>query len=94
MRTQPSKGGKRLGFIAAALAAGVLLTACGDSHDHSEPPAPAPAPTPTPTPVPVIDSFFAYVSARVASLLDTDEPIDIDAVPVTTPENTEPEAVQ
>ena len=94
MRTQPSSARKRLGFATAALAAGLLLTACGDNHDHSEPPAPTPTPTPTPTPVPVVDSFFAYVSALVASTLDSGEPVDIDAVAVTAPDNTEPEAVQ
>ena len=82
MRTQPSSARKRLGFATAALAAGLLLTACGDNHDHSE------------TPVPVVDSFFAYVSALVAPTLDSGEPVDIDAVAVTAPDNTEPEAVQ
>lgn len=91
MRTQPSGARKRLGFAAAALAAGLLLTACGSDNDDRHEPAPSPAPAPAPAPV---DAFFAFVSARVASLLDSDEPVAIDSVTVTTPDNTEPEAVQ
>jgi hypothetical protein len=37
------------------------------------------------------DSFFAVVVARVASLLDNDEPVAIDSAAATAPENTEPE---
>lgn len=95
MRTQPSGARKRLGFATAALAAALLLTACGsDNDDHEPAPGPAPAPTPAPPPVAAVDAFFAFVSAQVASLLDTAEPIAIDTVAVTTPENTEPEPVQ
>ena len=97
MRTQSSGARKGLGFATAALAAALLLTACGsDNDDHQPAPGPAPAPTPTPTPPPVaaVDAFFAFVSAQVAALLDTAEPVAIDAVAVTTPENTEPEALQ
>ena len=99
MRTQPSGARQRLGFASAALAAALLLTACGsdnDDHQAAPGPAPAPAPTPTPTPPPVaaVDAFFAFVSAQVASLLDTAEPVAIDSVTATAPDNTEPEAVQ
>lgn len=97
MRTQPSGARKRLGFASAALTAVLLLTACGSDNDDHEPapaPPPAPAPTPTPPPVASVDAFFAFVSAQVASLLDTAEPIAIDTATATTPENTEPEPVQ
>ena len=90
MRILQTPWRKRAGAVAAALAAGVLLAACHSSHESR---GPAPDPTPTP-PAPVVDSFFTYVSARVASLLDTDEPIAIDAVAATAPDNTEPEPVQ
>lgn len=97
MRTQSSGARKRPGFAAAALAAVLLLTACGSDNDDHEPapaPPPAPAPTPTPPPVAAVDAFFAFVSAQVASLLDTTEPVAIDSVAATAPDNTEPEALQ
>lgn len=94
MRTQPSGARKRLGFAAAALAAAFMLTACGSDNDDRHEPGPAPAPAPAPVPAPAVDSFFAFVSARVASLLDSDEPVAIDSVTATTPDNAEPEAVQ
>lgn len=96
MRTQPSGATRRFGLATAALAAALLLTACGsDSDDREQPaPGPPPAPAPAPTPTPTVDSFFAFVSQQVASLLDMSEPIAIDSVPVTTPENTEPEPLK
>jgi hypothetical protein len=42
----------------------------------------------------VIDSFFAYVEARVDALFDNEEPVDVDAVTVTTPDTTESEPLQ
>lgn len=96
MRKQSSGARKRPGFATAALAAALLLSACGSDNDdrHDPAPPPAPAPGPTPAPAPAVDAFFAFVLARVSSLLDTDEPVAIDAVTVTTPDNTEPEALQ
>ncbi len=97
MRIQPTGARKRLGFATAALAAALLLTACGsDNDDHEPAPAPpaTPAPTPAPPPVSTVDAFFTFVAARVAAMLDTDEPVAIDTVTVTSPDNTEPEAVQ
>lgn len=96
MRKQSSGATRGLSLATAALAAALLLTACGsDSDDHVQPaPGPPPAPTPTPTPTPTVDSFFAFVSQQVMSMLDMAEPIAIDSVPVTTPENTEPEPLK
>ena len=42
----------------------------------------------------VIDTFFSYVAARIASLSETAEPEAVDTVPITAPENTEPEPFQ
>ncbi|HEY0489114.1 MAG TPA: hypothetical protein VGD30_06325 [Telluria sp.] len=92
MRTlQPSRR-PRLAFAAAALAASFLLAGCGSDNDddRSTPPPTAPAPAPTPP----MDAFIAFVKAQVASMLDTTEPVSIDSVTATTPDNTEPEPVQ
>ncbi len=78
----------RNGALLVSLA--LLLGACGGSNEREH--AAAPPPTGT-VPPPVADSFFALVASRVASLLDNDEPVAVDAVTATTPENTEPEPV-
>lgn len=70
----------------------LLLGACSDNDERAHAPAPPP-PTGTVPPPPVADSFFTLVAARVASLLDNDEPVAVDAATATTPENTEPEPV-
>ena len=77
---------------ALLVAVALLLGACGGSDDH-KPPTVTPPPTGT-TPPPVsTDTFFQTVLARVASLLDNEEPIAVDPSPVTVPETTEPEPV-
>ena len=77
---------------ALLLSAALLLAACGGSNDR-DPVATTPPPVGT-TPPPVsTDTFFQTVMARVASLLDNDEPVAIDSFPVTAPETTEPEPV-
>ena len=84
---------RRLRTAALALAAALALGACGGSNDRvHEPPPTGGGTTPPPPPV-ASDSFFAQVVARVAALLDNDEPVAIDAATPTTPENTEPEPV-
>ncbi|RJG09578.1 hypothetical protein [Massilia cavernae] len=89
MRTLQSTWRKRAPAVVLTLAAGVLLTACNSSNDTGGG-SPPPAPTP---PAVVVDSFFTIVAARVASLLDQDEPVAIDTITATAPEDTEPEAV-
>jgi hypothetical protein len=78
----------RNGALLVSLA--LLLGACGGSNEREHVATPAP-PTGTNPPPPAADSFFSLVAARVASLLDNDEPAAIDSVTATTPENTEPE---
>lgn len=87
---------KRGVLIAAALCAALALSACGDAGDRPssqpQPPAGATPPAPTP-PVAQNDSFFAYVAGIVANLFDNTEPVAIDAVTETRPEDTEPQPV-
>lgn len=91
MRTLSPFRRPRLAFAAAALAAGFLLGGCDSNDDDDHPPATPPA---APAPAPAIDAFIAFVKAQVASMLDTTEPVAIDTVVETTPDNTEPEPVQ
>jgi hypothetical protein len=73
------------------LAALVALSACGGS-DHGGPPATTP-PVVTP-PATMVDAFYAAVLALLGDSSDSKEPVAIDPVAVTTPDNTEPEAVK
>ena len=82
---------KRGALAAATLCSLLALSACGGSS-APRPELPPPAGS-TPPPVSAGDSFFAYVAARIGSLLDNEEPAAIDAVTETKPENTEPEPV-
>lgn len=79
----------RTGALLVSLA--LLLGACSDNDERKHVVAPPP-PTGT-VPPPTADSFFTLVASRVASLLDNDEPVAIDALTTSTPENTEPEPV-
>lgn len=82
----------RTGALLVSLS--LMLGACGSSNDRDHvAETPPPPPTGTNPPPAATDSFFALVAARVASLLDNDEPVAIDAITATTPENTEPEPV-
>ena len=82
---------KRGAMLAAAFCTALALAACGSDNDTPQNP-PGGGSTPPP-PVATGDAFFAYVSALVANLFDNTEPVDIDAVAETKPENTEPEPV-
>ena len=77
---------------ALLLSAALLLAACGGSNDR-EPVTPPTTPGGTVTPPVSTDSFFQIVLARVSSLLDNDEPVPVENITVTVPENTEPEPV-
>lgn len=82
----------RMRHAALLLSVAVLLTACGGSDDD-KPVAVTPPPAGTTPPPVASDTFFQTVLARVASLLDNEEPIVVDTIPVTSPETTEPEPV-
>jgi hypothetical protein len=79
---------KQLALIAALALA---LSACGGSSRFESPPLQAGPPAP---PVSMIDAFFAAVRSLVASSPDDTEPVSIDAVAVTAPEDSEPAPVQ
>ena len=84
----------RLRAAILALACAGALAACHSGNDDRPSPPPAGGGgTTTPPPPVASDSFFSLVLARVSSLLDNDEPVAIDAVTATAPENTEPEAL-
>ncbi|QOY93794.1 hypothetical protein IM543_19995 [Massilia sp. UMI-21] len=78
----------RNGALLVSLA--LLLGACGGSNEREHVSTPPP-PTGTNPPPPAADSFFSLVAARVASLLDNEEPGSIDGITPTTPEDTEPQ---
>lgn len=82
----------RMRTSALLVSLALLLGACSDNDERKHVVAPPP-PTGTVPPPPTADSFFTLVAARVASLLDNDEPVAVDALTATTPENTEPEPV-
>jgi hypothetical protein len=87
------------------IAATVILAACGGSDSYKAPDVKPPvvpvcvAPQVLKdnvcvTPEPMVDAFFKYVGGLLAMLFDDKEPVAITDVTVTTPENTEPEAVK
>ena len=83
----------RVPKAALLLSVALFLSACGGSNDRDTPAVTPPPPTGTTPPPVASDTFFQTVLARVSSLLDNDEPISIETIPVTSPENSEPEPV-
>lgn len=83
----------RAGAGMAIVAAALLLAACGGAEhgDQSQVLIGSTESSPTPTSV---DAFIAYVESIVDNVCDTAEPVAIDTVPVTVPENTEPSPVR
>lgn len=85
---------KKYSLIAAA-AAVLALAACSGGDDA---PFPGTAPTPTPTPpvvtppVAAVDAFFTRVNNVVGAQPDDAEAIDITAIALTEPEDSEPVA--
>lgn len=75
----------------------LLLGACGGGSSYNDYPTPAPAPPPPPPvvtpPAPVVDAFFTSVKGSAAAMPDDAEPVSIDAVVATAPEDTEPAEV-
>jgi len=70
------------------LAALVLAAALAACHQHDDATSAAPSESPGPA---ATDTFISYVSQQVAAQSDTAEPVPIDAVAVTTPDDTEPQ---
>ena len=73
-----------------SLIALLALAACGGGGST---PVAATPPAVTP-PVTMADAFFSAVMALIGSSDDTKEPVPVNAVTVTTPEDTEPAAVK
>lgn len=83
--------GKAQAAIAVALLVGAGLSGCGSSDDdHGNGNGNGGGGG---TPAPLIDAFFTAVSSFIAASADTTESAEIDAVVITTPENTEPESL-
>ena len=77
----------------SALCLALLLTACGGGDSSRAYPGPLPTPTPptAPSPVPVVlDAFFSRVLALIGITNEEDEPVTLDDVLVTSPDDTEP----
>jgi hypothetical protein len=70
----------------------VALTACGGSSNHT--PAVTMPPEVTPPPMTLVDAFVTAVLALIGDSSDTKEPVSIDAIAVTAPEDSEPVAVK
>ena len=70
----------------------LLLSACGSSSDNDT--AQASPPPVAATPPPVGDAFFRTISANFFALTDVEEPVQVEAIAATAPENTEPDPVQ
>lgn len=84
------------------IATTVILAACG-GHSSYKAPDPMDPVCVAPqvlkdhvcvTPEPMVDAFFKYVGGLVAMLFDDKEPIAVTDVTLTTPDNTEPEAIK
>lgn len=71
----------------APLALVLLLTACGGSGGSGGSVTP---PVVVPPPVTMVDAFYSAVLALIGASPEDKEPVAIDSVAVTTPENTEP----
>ena len=72
-----------------ALGSSVLLMAlsgCGGSSSSDT------GTTPVTPPVSMLDTFYSVVASLIGTSPDTTEPQSVDAVTVTTPDNTEPVA--
>lgn len=91
MKTSILDKPRRVAGACVLVLAGAGLTACGGGGGGNSATPPPGNQTPPP---PTIDSFFAYVEARVGALLDNDEPIEIETVPATTQDTTEPQPLK
>lgn len=79
--------------LLSALCLALLLTACSDGKNESTfgtPGTPAPPTTPTaPNPV-TLDQFFSRVLALIGVANETDDPVTLDDVLLTAPDDTDP----
>lgn len=81
---------RRIALGAAVIGLHLALAACG-GHDDDPPPVVAP-PVVTP-PVVQVDAFTAQVITVAAAAPETTEGVTVDALVATTPEDTEPVAI-
>jgi hypothetical protein len=84
---------RNLSKLALATALLLALSACGgSSHHDSTPPVTQPPPPP---PVSMVDAFYTAVLALIGDGAEiTTEPVAIESVAATAPEDTEPVAVK
>ena len=84
---------RNLSKLALATALLLALSACGGgSHHDATPPVVTPPPPP---PVSMVDAFYTAVLALIGDGSETTtEPVAIESVAVTTPEDTEPVALK
>ncbi|MBJ7313531.1 hypothetical protein ACFOLJ_14995 [Rugamonas sp. CCM 8940] len=80
---------KKISLI-PAMAMAVALSACGGSGGGGQTGMPPPATDPATPGLPVLDAFFAAVQALIGDSSDSAEPVAVDSVTVTMPENGEP----
>jgi len=77
-----------------ALAVTTLLAACGGGDDRAQPPAEQPPTAQVPAAATAnVGAYVGYLKALVASMADTLEPVDVNAVKPPTSEATEPDPV-
>jgi ABC-type oligopeptide transport system substrate-binding subunit len=84
--------------MCVALAAPLLISACGRGHSHSDsppPPATTSPPPPATAQVPAsasesIEGFIGYLQELVVSSADTLEPVDTSTLTAPTDETSEP----
>ncbi|WP_377702223.1 hypothetical protein [Pseudoduganella sp. UC29_71] len=78
-----------LAFLAMALAMAMLLGACGGGGSGGGSATP---PVVTPPPVTMADAFYSAVLSLVGSSPEDKEPVAVEGIAPTAPDNTEPES--
>jgi hypothetical protein len=80
---------KKLSLI-PAVAVALALGACGGSGGGGQTSTTPPTTDPGTPSLPVVDAFFAAVQALIGDSSETAEPVAVDTVAVTMPEDGEP----
>jgi hypothetical protein len=81
---------RNLSKLALATALLLALSACGGSGHHDDTP-PVVTQPPPPPPVSMVDAFYTAVLALIGDGAETTtEPVAIESIAATTPEDTEP----